>query len=393
MIQFGFLPHGLLATALGLPVQQATPSARPSLPDAIARAAEEHYRAAVTARADTNSADDSRIARLLEGSKLRFDAFESEPDGDLALGFSYEVMKTLITADDDASATLDFVASGNVAFQRERNPDDFLSTTFRARWSGTKWLGGEDETRAIDDVRVPSNDELAALDAPRTAALSAKAATAADEDGLRAEPEFDPLAREYARHLESELPPEFLWDFTLHAGVESTQDFGRRQRVFGSSLGGRLVSWDSSSSLSRFNVFDLPAATLRWLAGEDEDFELSGTAYPTVSAGFDIVDAGDDDGRLSVTDDKTFLRARFEAAWRSHAFTIAGERLALSAAWRADQEIDAPAPVKRVNVDGSRHLRVELELPRGWSLAYATGRLPLDGENDSTFSLGYSIQF
>lgn len=393
MIQFGFLPHGLLATALGLPVQQTAPSARPSLPEAIARAAQEHYRSAVAPHARADTSGEGRIARLLEGSKLRFSAFESEPDGDVALGLSYDVAKTLVAADDDSSAGLDFVASGNVAFQRERNPDDFLSTMLRARWSGTKWLGTDGDEPARDDVRVPSIDDLEQLDAASTATLSAKAASAVDEDALRSEPGFDALARRYAADLESELPTELLWQFALHAGVESTQDFGSRQRVLGASLGGRLVSWDPDASLSRFDPFDLPAAALRWLAGDDEDFQLAGTAYPTISAGVDIVEAGDDDARLSLTDDKTFLRARLEATVRSHAFTIAGERLALSASWRMDQEIDAPAPVKRENLDGSRHLRVELELPRGWTLAYTTGRLPLDGENDSTFSLGYAIQF
>lgn len=390
-------PELLSLCLLALPQQAATPQgapiARPSLPDEIARAANEHFKAALKSRADVEPADQGRIARLLEGSRLRISAFESEPDAELALGLSYDVAKTLIPADDDDSAALDFVASGNVAFQRERNPDDFLSTMFRARWSGTKRLGAGDEALVVDDARVPTNDELMELDGERTAALSAKAAAATSAESLRAEPEFDALARAYAEHLESSLPPELVWDFDLHAGLESTQDLGSRQYVFGAALGGRLLSWDPNASASRFNVFDLPAATLRWLAGDDEAFRLRGTAYPTIRAGVDVVDAGEDDGRLSFTDDQSFLRARLEAGLRSHAFTIAGERLAFHAAWRVDQEIDAPAPVKREGLDGSDHLRLELELPRGWSLAYTTGRLPLDGDDDSVFSLGYAIQF
>ena len=234
--------------------------------------------------------------------------------------------------------------------------------------------------------------DLAAFDHERFAELSARAAHEPAPERLREDPAFTALARAYSESVARELPSEWLWDSDMHAGLESTQDYSSRQVVLGLALSSRLVSWDPDARASRFNAFDAPAAAVRWLAGQDETFRLSGLAYPTVLAGLDVVDAARDETRGALTDDESFLRARLEAHLRSRVFELEDETLHLFAGWRFFQEVDAPAEVRSADTDRTSHIELSLDLPWGWSLSYAAGRLPLDSRYDSTFALGFNLQ-
>lgn len=271
-----------------------------------------------------------RFARLIEGLHVQLKAFERDSDGTAGLGFSYDFAKSLLDSEPHGTDAFEFVANGNIAFDRDGNPDNYLWTALRVHWFG-----------------APRDDSQSAV----------------------------------------------VWDSELHAGIESNQDFSSHQGVFGGSFGGRLISSSPDSGLSRFDVFDIPAATLRWLAGQDEHFRLSGEAYPSIVAGLDVVDAAHDDTRDALTDDESLFRFRFEASLRSRALRVADEPLYLSAGWRVYQEIDAPAGVRRADTDEASHLQVRLDLPKGWSLTYAAGKLPLDARDDSTFALGFDVQF
>ncbi len=337
---------------------------------------------------------EGRLARLLEDLRLRFTLFEDARDDGAALGFTYDFAKSLFVSADEHPHTLDLVARGNVAFEPEANPDDLLETVLRLRWSGTRALARPAEARTLQAASLPdpSAEQLLAFDRDAFAALASRFAQETSAAAVRDDPEFQALARRYHQELARRLPPELIWDADLHAALESDQEFSSRQVVLGAALSGRLVSFDPEARLSRWNVFDFPAAALRWLAGRDEDFRASGEAYPTVVTGLDVVDAARDEGRGALTDDASFLRARLEASLASPVFEHQGETLFLRAGWRLDQELDAPAAVRRAGTDGHSHLELALDLPRGWSLSYATGRLPLDGQDDSTFALGFRVQ-
>src|SRR5262245_936578 len=64
---------------------------------------------------------EGRLARLLEDLHLQFKTFEQDSDGDLALGFSYDLAKSLVVSHGENAHTLDFVATGNVAFDQDAN--------------------------------------------------------------------------------------------------------------------------------------------------------------------------------------------------------------------------------------------------------------------------------
>jgi hypothetical protein len=334
-----------------------------------------------------------RLARLLEDLNLEFKTFERDSGGELALGFSYDLAKSLIVSDDTHGGTLDFVANGNLAFDPDANPDDFLYTSLRLRWFGTKAFGPSSESRAAmaGSLPDPDGEALAAFDPDLFGELAARFALETEAAVIRADPDFQSLASSYFEDIERRLPPELVWDFDLHAALESNQELSSRQISLGTAVGGRLVSWNPDAGLSRFNLFDYPAAALRWLAGDD-GFRASGEAWPTVVAGLDVVDASADDLRKTLTDDDSFLRGRVEAGLKSRVLTLGGEALFLSAGWRFDQEIDAPASVRTADADEHSYLQLKLDLPKGWALTYATGTLPLDVDPDSTFALGFQLR-
>lgn len=357
-------------------------------------AAREHLLEPVLVERVNENPSAGRLARLIEDLHIQFKTFESDSDGELALGFSYDFAKSLLAADETSSSTAELVASGNVAFENDVNPDDFLQTTLRLRWFGTRAFGaGGTRAEQAAGLSDPDVTELAAFDPERFAELAARFALEPSSAAIRADPDFLALAESYLETVERELPPELVWDFDLHATYESNQDFSSRQVVLGTALGGRLVSWDPESRLSRLNVFDVPAAALRWLAGQDQDFRTSGEAYPTVVTGLDVVEAAREETRGAVTDDESFLRVRLEAGLKSRVLDLEDEALFLSAGWRFYQELDAPAAVRRADTDYASHLQIQLDLPKGWALTYATGRLPLDAQDDSTFALGFQVHF
>jgi hypothetical protein len=331
-----------------------------------------------------------RAARWLEDVDLRFQVLQA-PSEEAALGLAFAFGKVLSMPEDAGDRSIELVGEGDVAFQPEDNPDDFLTVGLRLRWSGTHSFGsGEPRLEKAANLRDPGIEELVALDSRRLGELSGRVAATPDLE-LDQDEDFEFLVRRYVDELERGLAPEWLWDFDLHAAFESDQELSSRQPVLGAALGARLLSWDPDSSLSRWNLFDLPAASLRWLAGDDERFRLSGRAYPTLITGLDVVDGSSDDTRGALTDDESFLRARLEAGVVSPALEIGDETLMLSARWRLFQEVDAPAAVRRADADESSHLRLELELPAGWVLSYTTGRLPLDTREESTFALGFEV--
>lgn len=333
-----------------------------------------------------------RFARVLEDLDLEFRSFESAADDDLALGVSFDLAKSRPISAESERHTLEFVAHGDIAFEHAANPHDSMSAAVRLRWSGTHAMGpGDRRVERAAKLADPEPAALAAADPTRFAELSRRYTNEPSPARLRADPDFQALARRTLEDVRRGLAPEWIWDTDLHAGLEASQDLSARQVVFGGALGARLVSWNPDARLSRLNAFDFPAAAVRWLAGQDEDFRPSGQAFPALALGLDVVDAARDEARSALTDDASFLRARLEAGLRSELLDLEGETLFLDFGWRLYQEVDAPGAVRDADAERSSYVELSLELPRGWALTYAAGELPLDAHYDSSLALGYEL--
>jgi hypothetical protein len=298
--------------------------------------------------------------------------------------------KLLGASEEPELPALEFLSHGQVAFESEANPHDLLVTHLRLRWGGTRPLGrGPGRLERAESLPNPEGSALAGLAPGDFSRLSEEFGNATSSAEVEASPAFHSLTQVYFDELENALGPELLWDFELHGGLETTQELSRRQVVFGTSLGGQIVSWDPDSRLSRWNLFDFPAAAVRWLAGQD--FRPSGRAYPSLVAGLDVVDASADDRRGRLTDEESLLRLKLEAGMSSPIVSTDVGALSLSAAWRFHVELSAPAAVRRSGEDDASFLELRLGLPKGWSLRYATGELPLDPQTDSVFAFGYEL--
>jgi hypothetical protein len=339
-------------------------------------------------------APNGRLARLLEDLSFDVRAFEGAEDDALAPGVGLALAKTLRPSRGEAEPAFDLRVEGIVAAEQAQNPDDSLASGLHLRWSGVRTLGPAERTRAsvADKLEVPEVDALRALDPERFERLAARFDPAAT-GAIRSDADFQALTDRYVEGLAPRLAPELAWSFDLGVALESNQDFSSRQVALGGSLAARLTGHDPASSLGRFNLFDLPAAALRWLSGTDEHFRLDGRTLPSVVAGLDVVDAARDGTRGAVTEDESFLRGRIELAVASPAFTLDGHPVELGLRWRLFRELDAPSAVRDADVDDSSHLELRLGMRRGWFLAWTAGELPLDPSYDSTVILGYALRF
>jgi len=335
-----------------------------------------------------------REARILGGLQLDLRARESDADGELGLGLGFRFVKTVARPEVEQDAALEFVGWGDVGFDADANHDDFLTFALRARWFGTTSFGdGASRATLTEELSNPDTELIAGFDRERFAELATRYAQLPTQSAVRADPAFQALAQPYLASVERALPNELVYDLDLHLGLEANQRFTARQPVFGLGFASRLVSWDPDAALSRANLFDLPGATLRWLTDSDERFRMSGQAWPTVLLGLDVVDAGEDPARSALVEDDAYLRGKIELGQRSELFEVDGRRLGLTLAWRYHEEIDAPAAVRRADIESSDHFSARIELPHGLYVEYTAGRLPLDAQDDSGFAVGYALSF
>lgn len=338
-----------------------------------------------------------RVLRLLEGASIRLQAQQASSSGELAPGFAFDVAKPIGTTETPESEAFDLRARGNVALDGAKNPDDFTEVFLRARWFGSTTLGDGAKSRAelAKELADPTAEELAALASSFSPSEHGSKPGSSDLQRRTTHTPTDGdvalLGHRWADQAARSLPNELVWDWELHAGLETTQNLASRQMVFGFSTSMRPIGWNDDSALAAWNVFDAPAAALRWLTGGD--FAPSGRAWPTLIAGLDVVDASASDLRDAVTDDESYLRLNLEAAYRTHAFTLGDHACDLTAHYRFHQELDAPAGIRQADLDASSHLELHLELPHHFDLGYSTGRLPLDDHDDSTFSISYHLTF
>lgn len=333
-----------------------------------------------------------RISRLLEDVDLLLEAVDETPRGGVGLGFEYGLAKRLFDTSETTFSSIDFVASGNVAFDANANPDDYQSIAFRVRWYGSKPMEASENLteRSLRMARL--GRDLADVAPEAYARLAERYPGSVAVETLRADPEYVALEREAHAAVLASIPNELVWDFDVHAGMEANQEFSERQVVLGAAVAARVIDWDGRHEHARFNVFDWPAATLRWLLGWDEAFSPSIEALPGVVASIDVVD-GSEVSLRGAADQDTYLRWGLDFGWRSRLGEVAGQELGLTARWRVFEEFDAPSEIRDAGIDGANHLKLALDLPGAWELAYTTGRLPLDPQDDSTFALGYRVRW
>jgi hypothetical protein len=351
--------------------------------------------------ANLNKVLDSYLAKnsglaFLKDVNFRFKAFEThDPAQSASLGFNYDYAKVVVDGEWGGGCgascargyDFSFSAKGNVAFDPDRNPDDFLET--KLSFALFQSIGGV-------------SGELSAEGKKQYNELALKAAQA------KSEAEVEKLQGDILRLVAGTFTDQYYVDLAGDFALESNQSFSAKQLAYGARLGLDVKGWKradarrwrDSSPLAKLNVFDYPFALLRLLTGYDRCadgglacFAPRGTHWPTAAVTFARIKPQDGDPRLAAGDDSDYNRLAAELSFKTPIAYLSGQKLFFSANHRLYRELDAAAAVTAAGLDHYRYTTLVIGSVTGPYLSYSNGRLPLDARNDQVFELGYQTHF
>lgn len=317
---------------------------------------------------------------LLEDLQLDLKIIDTK-DGEKTFGVGYAFERSFAPkdwefADDGSVHGFDYAlsAAGNVAFERDANPQDFLTGRLTASYfeshGGIAAMSDAERRQFATDFNA-LGDQLVKTKNARTSEVG----------------------RAIVRKYQSVCTTQYYWEGGLDAGIESNQAFTERNYTIGAHLGGNIFDGRDTSAWSHFNIVDYPAALLRVLTGYDQAFTPHGNALPWVIAGIDHVTPDGNDPRALVGDTTDYFRARVEVAYRAPIGTFDGIDYYLGASWRAYQELGASRAVRDADADQQSRFVVTLRSATGLFASYASGRLPFDVTDRDSFELGWTLNF
>lgn len=177
-------------------------------------------------------------------------------DENATLGIDYEYDKAVTNArlfgeDNPAYLTFNIKARGNVSFDQDNNPADFLQSGFQFHlW---QFFGQTDED-PVDKNGEPIADRV-------FAELAKYKGKSGPE--IRATPEW----QNFVQHAFDNDRSDFLYDVAGNLSFESNQTFSKKQLAYGLEVHATARVWDPNSPASKFNVLDWPFALTRTLGG------------------------------------------------------------------------------------------------------------------------------
>lgn len=314
--------------------------------------------------------------QFLRDFGVEFKAFENDgQETSLGVGYSYD--RNFGDGSDftrlwgyDASLRL----NGNVAFDDQTNPKDFLTTNVTLGLAGAL----ASDTQLSSDV----NDRLDQIEE----ALTKPMAEAERRALLR---ESNTLERQSGMHS------GWLWGKVgLNAGFESNQRFTSRNYTAGIRAAVDIKDMHADGNLSRFNILDYPFAALRVVSGYDDEWLPRGSALPTAILTVDHVSPDGSDPRAKAGDTSDYWRLGFEAAMKTPIFRLNDTRFLANISYRYFQEFNASVAVRAADLDRIDYLAIGIEQEgTGLFVTYSTGQLPFDAKSDESFELGIKYHF
>lgn len=322
------------------------------------------------------SSKDSSAWNLLKDMNLVFKTFQST-DGASALGVSYDIMynynKFTKTDKSRTSSSLNFKARGNVSFNKDVNPNNFLDTSLD--YAFTKFYGGV--------VKKADSSTFSKLNA-----IEDQLALLNDPNGKEAQK----LWEQYYSYLQ--YSDQYYISFSPELSLESNQNFTNKQFVYSANLALGMKSWDKNSTLSSLNIFDYPFALIRWVTGTDKKFQPYGSTFPTLLAGINYVDPTNDPMRQQVAGNLDgYERMNLESSFRTFVAKVEGENIFFNANIRYYKELGASDAVKAADLDEFFYFVGALQSSSGFYVSYARGALPFDAQSDEVYAVGFHYKF
>ena len=323
---------------------------------------------------------DSALRKLVNSGNIKLKVFDSGSTATgSSLGMSYDYSKDIQRFDfEHKEATINSLvfnlsSTGNIAFNSNLNPSDFLDADLSLFWfrssGGVIPVDSDDEARFINQIE----DVLVEVE---------------DRGELRKK--YNEIAREmFNKHLSTELYTEL----SIDAGIESNQSFTTKQYYYGGHAALDVKAWNPNSALAKFNFLDYPFSISRLMIGNDEEWEPRGSALPTVLIGIDQVKPQDQDPRTLAGDSSDYARVRGEIAFKTLVGEIKGQSTYFEANLRHYRELSPSATTKAASLDQYTYFVAALQLPEGMFVSYSTGKLPMDAQKDKVYELGFNYNF
>ena len=304
---------------------------------------------------------------------LKFNTFKYSDTSSIGLSYDFNkvIKENTLAADvnDKTGIAFNFNSSGNIVLTNDPNPFDYTQSNLSFHFY--KSIGGA----------VPITDELVM----KKNELEAELVEFTDINELNSSKAW----KDYLEIVTQNLTDQFYFDFALDAAIESNQKFTLKNYTYGAKLGIDIKAWNQESTLASLNIFDWPFAVTRWLAGTEDNISPRGSTIPTLLVKLDYVDPQKDPLRESLNELKMFPRLGFEAAFKTLVAESGGEPIYFSADLRYFKELSAPASIKNLDMDEHFYFTFALTQQRGLYISYATGKLPLDQQNNDVYEIGW----
>ncbi len=326
---------------------------------------------------------------FLKDVNIKIKTFDTK-NAENGLGFSYDYVKTFKVKDYKynevkdvtTGCVWDFNAKGNVAFNSDINPANFLDNRFSL--SGFHNQGGvlpnnfdlkEQKQKNWYQKLNELENELA------------KAETQEQHNAILAQ------KNNIINAVRQTLSLQTYVDFNVNAGLESNQRFTQRQWSYGAQVSVEIKSYDRNAWQTKANIFDYPFALIRLFTGYNTipEFVPYGSSIPTIVFGLDQVDPENNSAREALEEASTFDRYRCEIYFRSPIAYIGGNEIFFNFDYRYLHEIDAPTSIKASDIDKFEYTVISITSSNGVFVSYTDGKLPFDLSNHQAYELGWKF--
>ena len=310
---------------------------------------------------------------LLRDLDLRFKTFQNADTSVSALGFSYDwnlkFTKEYETFLKRGGFAFGLNAKGNIAFSKALNPHDFLNTDLNIGLY--RFIGGVSH---VNDTTVFNQRNE----------LRQKLVNMTSTKEILNSDAFN----EYLQTMK--LGNQYMLELKITGGLESNQDFSKKQYAYGVQLNLGAKAWNDKNALALLNFFDYPFVITRWLTKTDESFSPYGATIPTVQFSIDYVKPQrDTDRELLAGDLNGYSRFHFETGFRTLLAEVKNQTFFFNAGFRLYKEFNAPAPVKSVKLDKFSYFSASITSNSGLFISYSYGNLPFDRSENGVYELGF----
>jgi hypothetical protein len=312
----------------------------------------------------------------LQRANVKFLSLISESDdqnASLGIGWDYTGSWSGPSSDTESfDWDLNLKTRGNVAFDQDVNPSDFLTLSF----------GGSHATR-FGGIYRPDEEVIALSQRAYREFADTDADSFADS----------PLLQELIETMRKKTEAELYLENEIAIGFETDQSFGNSHFTAGFLTALDYKVWDDRHFAARVNIFDYPSALFRWISGVDDTFTPNGASIPTLLIGFDRVEPLEADTILRGGDDSGYFRAKAELTTKSLFAKILDEYVFLEMNVRAFQELGASRAIRNADDDSHLLYTIAFTTTKGWYVSYSEGDLPFDQQSDRTFGVGFKHSF